>query len=144
MLYVGVDVAVKESQIAVMDEAGQVLQRRRVSTSRAAIHAALTGYAQPLKATLEASYHGGPVCDWLAEVADEVVLAHPLKVRAIAEARIKTDAIDAATLAHLLRANLIPPPMRHRQRSGRSNGSCGSGCSSCGCGRCSRTGFMRC
>jgi transposase len=46
--------------------------------------------------------------DWLDQVADEVVLAHPLKVRAIADARIKTDKIDSETLAHLLRADLIP------------------------------------
>jgi len=46
--------------------------------------------------------------DWLDDVADEVILAHPLKVRAIAEARIKSDKIDSATLAHLLRADLIP------------------------------------
>jgi transposase len=46
--------------------------------------------------------------DWLAELADEVVLAHPRKVRAIAEARIKTDKIDSEVLAHLLRADLIP------------------------------------
>lgn len=43
-------------------------------------------------------------------------LAHPLKTRAIAEARIKTDSIDAETLAHLLRTNLLPEsyvPDRH-------------------------------
>jgi len=39
---------------------------------------------------------------------DEVKLAHPLKVKAIAEARIKTDSIDSETLAYLLRADLIP------------------------------------
>jgi transposase len=44
----------------------------------------------------------------LAEIADEVVLAHPAKVRAIADARIKNDKIDSQTLAHLLRADLIP------------------------------------
>ncbi len=47
--------------------------------------------------------------EWLEEIADSVVLAHPLKVRAIADARIKTDSIDSHTLAHLLRADLIPP-----------------------------------
>ena len=35
-------------------------------------------------------------------------LAHPLKVRAIAEARIKTDRIDSRILAHLLRCDLLP------------------------------------
>jgi transposase len=61
-----------------------------------------------MKAVLEASYCWGPMFDWLDELADEVVLAHPSKVRAIAEARIKTDKIDSETLAHLLRADLIP------------------------------------
>jgi len=50
-----------------------------------------------MKAVLEASYRWGPMDDWLSEVAGEVVLAHPVKVRAIAEARIKTDEIDSAT-----------------------------------------------
>lgn len=108
MLYVGVDVAVKESQITVMDEAGKVLQRKRVPSSQAGIQEALGQYQESMKAVLEASYNWGPIYDWLAEVADEVVLAHPTKVRAIAEARIKTDAIDSETLAHLLRADLIP------------------------------------
>jgi transposase len=35
-------------------------------------------------------------------------MAHPLKTRLIAEARIKTDSIDSETLAHLLRTDLIP------------------------------------
>jgi len=35
-------------------------------------------------------------------------MAHPLKVRSIASARIKTDKIDSRTLAHLLRTDLIP------------------------------------
>ena len=37
----------------------------------------------------------------------DVKLANPLKTKAIAEARIKTDKLDARTLAHLLRSNLI-------------------------------------
>ena len=35
-------------------------------------------------------------------------LAHPLRTKAIAAARVKTDAVDARTLAHLLRAGLLP------------------------------------
>lgn len=108
MLYVGVDAAKAESQITVMDETGKILKRQRVVSSRTGIHAALGCYQQPLKAVVEASYNWGPIYDWLDEVAEEVVLAHPTKVRAIAEARIKTDTIDSETLAHLLRADLIP------------------------------------
>jgi transposase len=46
--------------------------------------------------------------DWLEEVCDEVKLANPLKVKAIAEAKIKTDKIDATVLSHLLRVDLLP------------------------------------
>ncbi len=35
-------------------------------------------------------------------------LAHPLKVKATAQAKVKTDKIDSETLAHLLRADLLP------------------------------------
>ena len=38
----------------------------------------------------------------------EASLSHPLKTKTIASARIKTDKIDAATLAYLLRTNLLP------------------------------------
>ena len=37
----------------------------------------------------------------------DVKLANPLKTKAIAEARIKTDKLDAKTLAHLLRSDLV-------------------------------------
>jgi transposase len=48
--------------------------------------------------------------DWLAAIdnLEQVELAHPFWVRAIAAAQVKTDAIDAHTLAQLLRSNLIP------------------------------------
>jgi transposase len=42
----------------------------------------------------------------IAEV-EEVVLAHPLKTRLIADAQIKTDRFDAFALGTLLRGNLV-------------------------------------
>jgi len=35
-------------------------------------------------------------------------MAHPLAAKAIGAGRVKNDAVDAATLAHLLRTNLLP------------------------------------
>ena len=50
--------------------------------------------------------------EWLAEPLEhdgrELHLAHPLRTKAIASARVKTDAVDACTLAQLLRADLLP------------------------------------
>ena len=44
----------------------------------------------------------------LEELVDEVTLARPAKVRAIAEGKVKTNRADSGRLAHLLRADLIP------------------------------------
>jgi hypothetical protein len=112
MLYVGVDAHKAHSQMTVMDQTGKILKRRRVASSREGVLEALEPHradgGEPMKAVLEAGYGWGAIYDWLEEVADEVILAHPLKVRAIAEARIKTDKLDSEMLAHLLRADLIP------------------------------------
>jgi transposase len=49
---------------------------------------------------------------WLADLLEEegveITLAHSKLVKAIAHAKVKTDAIDANTLAQLLRVDLIP------------------------------------
>src|SRR5919107_37958 len=112
MLYVGVDAHKAHSQMTVMDEAGTILERRRAKSTREGVLEALQHHradgSEPMKAVLEAGYGWGPLYDWIGEVADEVFLAHPLKVRAIADAKIKTDKIDSEMLAHLLRADLIP------------------------------------
>jgi hypothetical protein len=59
-------------------------------------------------AVVEATRNWMVIYDWLDDICDDVVLAHPLKVKAIADAKIKTDKIDATVLAHLLRADLVP------------------------------------
>ena len=109
MFYMGVDAHKAHSQMTVMDERGTVVERHRAASSREGMLEALSPYrGEPVKAVLEAGYGWGPIYDWIGEVADEVLLAHPLKVRAIAEAKIKTDKMDSEMLAHLLRADLIP------------------------------------
>jgi transposase len=51
----------------------------------------------------------GPVYNLLEPHGVGVTLAYPQRVRAIAHAKVKTDKVDSRTLAHLLRADLIPP-----------------------------------
>jgi len=61
-----------------------------------------------IKAVFEASRNWPYYAELLRPHCAEIVMAHPLRVRAIASARIKTDTIDSDTLADLLRAGLIP------------------------------------
>ena len=49
-----------------------------------------------------------PTYDFLEENEYVIKIAHPLKTRAIAEAKVKTDKIDANILGYLLRSNLLP------------------------------------
>lgn len=59
---------------------------------------------------MEAGYHWQPFYEIVEEIGFEISLARPLKVKLIAEARIKTDTIDATTLVHLLRLDYPPQP----------------------------------
>lgn len=107
MHYIGVDYHKKYSYVVVKDKDGKVERRGKVNNSKEEFRQLLKPY-QAGKAVLEATRNWGLIYDWLEEMLDDVALAHPLKVRAIAEARIKTDKISADILADLLRANLLP------------------------------------
>src|SRR5205085_8785676 len=97
----------RRSQIAVIDEHGELTVSKRVPTARETI-TELLGDPDGTHVALEATYGW----EWLAELLEDagydVHLAHPLRTRAIAAARVKTDAIDAKTLAHLLRTGMLP------------------------------------
>ena len=103
MHYIGVDYHKRYSYMVVKDRDGKVERRGTVNNSREEFRRFLEPY-RPGKAAVEATRNWGLIYDWLEEILDDVALAHPLKVRAIAEARIKTDKISA----DLLRSNLLP------------------------------------
>ncbi len=108
MHYVGVDYHKKSSYVTVMDERGEVVKEGQIANTQEAVAAFLDGKAQGASAVLEAGRNWPVMYDWLEELVDEVTLAHPAKVRVIAEAKVKTGRIDSRMLAHLLRADLIP------------------------------------
>jgi len=107
MHYIGIDYHKRYSYIVVKDEEGQVERKGVVGNTKEELQHFLGPY-RPGMAVLEATRNWGLLYDWLEEVLDDVALAHPLKVKAIAEARIKTDKISADILADLLRAGLLP------------------------------------
>jgi transposase len=57
---------------------------------------------------LEATGNTWAIATLLASRAARVVVSNPAKTRAIAEAKVKTDKVDAATLAQLLAADYLP------------------------------------
>ena len=108
MLSLGIDYHKAYSQVAAADESGRIILNRRVPNEAPVLQRLLNDLDQPCQGVVEASRTWGVMYDMLEDLGVNMKLAHPLKVRAIAEAKIKHDKIDAPTLAHLLRADLIP------------------------------------
>ena len=105
---VGIDLHRSRSHVAVIGEEGDVLLSRRIVNDPATFLELLAEIDGECRIALEATFGW----EWLADVLQgagyELHLAHPLRTKAIASARVKTDAVDAETLAHLLRTNLLP------------------------------------
>jgi transposase len=117
-VYVGIDVHRKRSQVAVIDQGGQVLANRNVPNGAEPILKVIGGLPPGTPAAFEACYG----TSWLVELLEDYGFAphlvHPSRCKAIASARLKNDKVDAAILAQLLRADLLPeawiapPPVR--------------------------------
>jgi transposase len=108
MKYVGIDFHKNYSFITEMDEAGAIGYQTKLSNDYDTLKSYLTDLQPHTKIAIEAT------CNWyyfyeLIEDHDvDVVLAHPLKTKAIASARLMNDKVSSETLAHLLRADLLP------------------------------------
>ncbi len=108
MRYIGADVHKQYTVFCVLMREGKVEQRVQVENTPDVIREFLREIPRPVHLALEASYHWQPFFELMEEMDIQVSLAHPFKVKLIAEARIKTDTIDATTLAHLLRLDYLP------------------------------------
>src|SRR5947207_10194182 len=108
MVYVGIDLHRNRSQIAVLDQQGGELLSRRIANDREIFLELLHGLGDECRIALEATYGWEWLADLLEEAGYELHLSHPRRTKAIAAARVKTDAVDARTLAHLLRTDLLP------------------------------------
>jgi transposase len=107
MFFAGLDYSKHFSVATVVDGKGRVVKKGKLLNRRSEYEDFFRGLSK-VKAVMEAgwNYHVG--AELLEGLVVEIKLAHPLKVRAIAEAKIKTDSIDSLTLAQLLRGDLIP------------------------------------
>jgi len=123
-VYVGIDVHKKYCQAALMNDNGRLLKELRFdnTTEGTSSLLELAKSVDPhIKAVLEPSANFWiRIYDKLEDEGVEVKLSNPLRTKAIAEARIKTDRIDAKTLAYLLRGDLVAesyvPTRKNRER----------------------------
>ena len=107
-VYVGIDVHRKRSQVAVIDQDGEVLANRNVPNGVEPILGVIGGLPPGTPAAFEAAFGWGWLVELLEDYGFAPHLVHPLQCKAIASARLKNDKVDAAILAQLLRADLLP------------------------------------
>ena len=105
---IGVDYHKKFTYFVVKDSKGKVLKNGQLPNEKDRVADFLSPFKKDSSAVIESCRNWCVMHDWLEELVDEVVLANPYKVKAIAEAKIKTDKIDASVLADLLRADMVP------------------------------------
>ena len=104
MKYCGIDVHQKESEICILDETGEVIERSRIPTSRKA----LTGYFAT-KVRMQIVMEAGGSSQWVSRLIEEsghaALVCPPRQIRMIAESTLKSDKIDAEILARLGRVD---------------------------------------
>ena len=103
-MYLGIDVHKQYAQVAVMDEAGEIVEEVRV------LDANLDEFAQQhagASAAIEATSNYYHIHDTLSEYLD-VTVANPGKLTLIANSDKKTDRVDAKELARMVRLNSVP------------------------------------
>lgn len=107
MKYIGLD-SHKQYDHATMinTETGEVKAKRLAHTKEE--FKGFIGDRASTKMVIESCWNWSKTYELARDLVEEIILAHPLKVKAIASAKVKTDAIDSRTLAQLLMADLIP------------------------------------
>src|SRR5215468_12548010 len=107
-VYVGIGVHRKRSQVAVINEGGEVLANRNVPNGTQPVLGVIGGLPPGTPVAFEAAFGWGWLVALLEDYGFAPHLVHPLQCTAIASARLKNDKAGAAILAQLLRADLLP------------------------------------
>jgi transposase len=102
-MYLGIDTHTRYSQVAVVDEDGDLCEELRLPNDR--LDELAEQYAGG-EAAIEATGHYRPIYETLDDHLD-VTLVNPGKNRLIAEASVKTDRVDAKRLAQMLRTDML-------------------------------------
>src|SRR5262245_31522218 len=107
MWHIGIDLHRETIVFAAINDAGEVRPPVRIACSDVAEIVAAFQRLQPFRAVIEATR----TYRWLVKLLSPIgtiMLAHPLRLRAMIQRRSKTDHLDAQLLAQLLRINQIP------------------------------------
>jgi transposase len=98
----------KRSQVAVVTEDGTVQLNKNVVNGSEPMLRLIGELPSGTPVAFEAAFGWSWLAELLEDYGFEAHMVHPLRCKAIASARLKNDKVDAAILAQLLRADLLP------------------------------------
>ena len=109
MRTIGLDVHKRFAEVAILRQGERIVRRGdRIDATPRALRAFAETLGPDDQVVLEATVNTWAIAELLRGHAGRVVVSNPMRTRAIADAKIKTDRVDAAVLAQLLAADFIP------------------------------------
>ena len=104
---IGLDVHRDFAEAAIWQEGG-VRLAGRIETTPEALRLFAASLCDQDEVAIEATCNTHAIARLLERHVSRVVVSNPVKTRAIAEAKVKTDKVDAQVLAQLLAAGFLP------------------------------------
>jgi transposase len=108
MLYSGIDLHRRLIVVCTVDNEGTIIARARMKTDPALVSEYFRQWPDQHKAVVECTTGWYWLADLLRSLNIDLILAHAKYLKAISYAKVKTDAVDALTLAQLLRMGYVP------------------------------------
>jgi transposase len=109
MPFAALDLHKQDIEAALVDDTGSLTKRLRFPATCQAISAFTQKHLSPQHSVaMEATFNTWAVVNLIQPHVESVTVSNPLLTRAIAQAKVKTDKIDALVLAHLLRLGYLP------------------------------------
>ena len=115
MFYSGIDLHKDNCFIVTVDDTDTIVKQERLRNVPDLILAYFASLPGPHKAVVECTAGWYWLSDLLEAHGIELILAHAKYLKAISYAKVKTDKVDARTLAHLLRLDAIPQAHKIRR-----------------------------
>jgi len=107
-MFYGLDVHKEFIQVCQLDAKGANQKEYRIGGTAEEIDRWAQDLGRRDQVVLETTFHSWAIHSIVSQYAGRVVVANALQVKAIAHAKIKTDKVDAYTLARLLQADFLP------------------------------------
>lgn len=108
MIHIGIDLHYTNMVNSAINDNGEQIWKGQIPATEAGLADFFRQFDEPVQAVVECTGSWYWVADWCARHDIPLTLAHAKMLKAISYAKVKTDKVDARTLAELLRVGLIP------------------------------------